>query len=604
MILGAKQYLLRGLSHFIRLLRRSEGTTGLILAILVGALAGLGAVAFRWMIKGFQWIFFNQGSVAFDFLGDYYVILLPVLGGLLFGPLIYFLAREAKGEGPPEVMEAVAVRGGRIRSRVAVVKSIASAICIGSGGSVGREGPIVQIGSSAGSAVGQWLKLPEDWIKTLLLCGAAGGVSATFNAPIGGVFFALEVIQRRFMARNFAFIVISSVTAEFVAHRFMGANPSFSIPHYSMASYWEMIPYVLLGIIIAFVALIFIRFFYRCEDFFNIWKIPGYLKPALGGIIVGLIGFYQFDIFGVGYGGSYGLGGVFVEKGGVDMALVGEIGFATLLIMMLLKMVATSVTLGSGGSGGVFAPSLFIGAMLGGAFGIIVNKLFPGITDPSVEVASGSYALVGMGAFFAVVVQGPITAIILLFEMTRDYNLILPLMATVVLSTLIARGFRRDSIYTLRLVRRGIDIHRREEADILGAITVRKIMTRDFPAVLPSMPVSELMNELHRSGHHGFPIVNEDGDFCGIVTLEDVEAAMPQKDPTLTAGDIATESPVVAYPDQSVHDALAQLGGRDVGRIPVVDRSNPKKLLGILRRHDIVRAYTRAVGNHVMDKNE
>jgi len=195
------------------------------------------------------------------------------------------------------------------------------------------------------------------------------------------------------------------------------------------------------------------------------------------------------------------------------------------------------------------------------------------------------------------VVRGPITAIILLFEMTRDYNLILPLMTAVTISTLIARGFSRESIYTLRLVRRGIDIHRREEADILSAITVKEVMRRDFPTVLPTMPVSKLMEELHQSGHHGFPMVDESGSFCGIVTLEDVEAAMSRRDPTLTAGDIATKSPIVAYPDQSIHDALAQFGGRDVGRIPVVDRSNPKRLLGVLRRHDVVRAYTRALGS-------
>jgi CIC family chloride channel protein len=582
-------------------LRASEAATGIILAVFVGLLAGLGAVVFRWMIKGFQWVFFARGATAFDFLGDHYVILIPVLGGLLFGPLIYFLAREARGEGPPEVMEAVAIRGGRIRSRVAVVKALASSICIGSGGSVGREGPIVQIGSSVGSTVGQWLRLPEDWVKTLVLCGAAGGISATFNAPIGGVFFALEVIQRRFIAGNLGFIVIGSVTADFIAHRFLGTKPSFSIPPYSIASYWEMLPYIVLGIITAFAVLGFIRLFYKCEDLFSVWKIPGYLKPALGGIIIGLIGFYYFDIFGVGYGGGYGVGGVFTERGGVDMALVGEIGLATLVIMMLLKMVATSVTLGSGGSGGIFAPSLFIGAMLGGAFGIIVHRLFPAITAPSAAEASGGYALVGMGAFFAATVQGPITAIILLFEMTRDYALILPLMTAVIISTIIARAFSRESIYTLRLVRRGIDIHRQEEADILGAITVNEVMTRDFPTVLPSMPVPELMEKLHQSGHHGFPIVDESGRFCGIVTLQDVEAAMSRKDSTLTAGDIATKSPIVAYPDQSIHDALAQFGGRDVGRIPVVDRNDPKRLLGVLRRHDVIRAYTKALANQAVE---
>ena len=580
--------------------RSSEAAIGISLAALVGLFAGLGAVGFRKMIEGFQWIFFNRGAVVFDFMGDHYVAVIPIAGALIFGPLIYFLAREAKGEGPPEVMEAMAAKGGRIRSRVALIKALASSICIGSGGSVGREGPIVQIGASIGSTIGERLRLPEGWVKTFVLCGAAGGISATFNAPIGGVLFALEVLQRRFVPGNLGPIVISSVTADAVAQAFLGENPSFIIPKYAMSSHWEILLYILLGMIVGLVSLIFVRLFYKCEDLFGALKFPAYLKPALGGIAIGLIGLYYFEVLGVGYGEGYGLGGIFVDVGAVDMALAGEIALATLLVLTVLKMIATSLTLGSGGSGGVFAPSLFIGAMLGGAFGIIVQRLVPGITSASAAEASGAYALVGMGAFFAATVHGPITAIILLFEMTRNYVLILPLMSAVMFAMLVSRGFSKESIYTLRLVRRGIDIHRREQADLLGAVRVSDVMTRDFPTVLPSTRVSELISRLHASGHHGFPMVDKNGSFVGVVTLEDVESAMSKRDPGLTAADIATTSPIVAYPGQSIHDALAQLGGRDVGRIPVVERDNPKKLVGVLRRHDIIRAYAKATGNHVV----
>jgi CIC family chloride channel protein len=576
-------------------LRSSETAVGTGLAIFVGLLSGLGAVAFIRLIKVFGWVFFNRTWSAFHFMGHYYVIILPVIGGLILGPLIYFLAREARGDGPPEVMEAAAVKGGRIRPHVALVKALASSICIGSGGSVGREGPIIQIGASFGSTIGQWLRLPEDWMKTMLLCGAAGGLSAIFNAPIGGVFFALEVIQRRFMAANLGFVVISSVTANFIAHRFLGDTPSFSIPTYNMASNWEIIPYIILGIISGFVALAFVKAFYKCENLFGDLRIPGYVKPAAGGLIVGLIGAWYFNVMGVGYGGSYGVGGVFMEQGAVDKVLLGEIGVATLLVLLVLKIIATSVSLGSGGSGGTFAPSLFIGSVLGGAFGIMVHRLFPTITASSVGEASGAYALVGMGALFAAVVHGPITAIILLFEMTRNYTLILPLMTAVVVSVAIARAFSRETIYTIPLVRRGIDIHREEETDALGITTVGEVMTRDFPTVSPSMSVSELLDKLHSTGYHGFPVVDEKGAFCGIVTLQDVEQAMSRRTQTLTCADIATRSPIVAYPDQSVREALAQLGGREVGQIPVVDRSNRTKLLGVLRRHDIMRAYMNAL---------
>ncbi|MFC2000038.1 chloride channel protein [Chloroflexota bacterium] len=557
-------------------------------------------MAFRKMITGFEWIFFNRGATVLDFLGDNYVVLLPIAGALIFAPIIYFWAREARGEGPPEVMEAVATRGGRIRTRVALIKALASSICIGSGGSVGREGPIVQIGASVGSTIAQWLRMPEGWVKTLLLCGAAGGISATFNAPIGGVMFALEVLQRRFVPGNLVPMVISAVTAAVVAHQFLGTEPSFVIPPYTMASHWEILPYMILGILCAFAALGFVRFFYKAEDMFGVLHIPGYLKPALGAIVVGVIGMYYFDVFGTGYGESYGLGGEVIFAGGVDKALAGGLVWDTLLILLTLKMLATSATLGSGGSGGVFAPSLFLGAMLGGAFGIAVYKLVPGITSPFMNETSGAYALVGMGAFFAATVHGPITAILLLFEMTRNYELILPLMSAVVVSTLVARSISRESIYSLRLVRRGIDIQRRDVYDLLSVIRVSDVMTRDFPGILPSTPVSDLINMLHDSGHHGFPIVDEDGNFVGIVTLEDVEAAMPRRDETLTAGDIGNKSPIVAYPGQSIHDALAKFEGRDVGRIPVVERNNPKKLVGVLRRHDITRAYTKALGRRVV----
>ncbi len=575
----------------------SEMAICFALSIVVGIIAGLGAVIFRWLIKGFNFLFFNRGAVALGFFGQYYVIILPAVGGLLVGLIVYFMAREAKGEGPSEVMEAFAIRKGYIRPRVSVVKLIASSICIGSGGSVGREGPIVQIGSSFGSAVGQWLKMPEEWVKTLLLCGAAGGISATFNAPIGGVFFALEVIQRRFMDRNLGFIVIGSITADVIAHCFLGTEPSFSIPSYSMTSYWEIIPYILLGIVAGFVTLGFIRFFYKCEDFFNAWKIPEYLKPAIGGVIIGFIGLYSFDIFGVGYGGSYGIGGIFIERGEIDRVLAGEVGLAALIIVMFLKMIATSVTLGSGGSGGVFAPTLFIGSVLGGAFGIIIHSLFPAITTPSVAEASGAYALVGMGAFFAAAVRGPITAIALLFEMTRDYNLILPLMIAVATSTFLARGFSRESIYTLRLVRRGIDIHRQEEADILGTITVKEVMTSEVETVSENMPLEELLEFTISSKHSSFPVIDSKGLLTGIVTFEDFKEILFEKElgHLIVAKELSTTNVITVTANEKLDSALKKIGFKNIEQLPVVDENNPRKLIGIFSRRDIFAAYNKAL---------
>jgi len=574
------------LTKILDRIRSNEIVFGLSLSILVGAIAGLGAVVFRWLISSFESLFFGGGANYLGFLGQYYIILLPAVGGLIVGLLVHFGAREAKGHGVPEVMEAVAVGGGRIRPRVAVVKSLASSICIGSGGSVGREGPIVQIGSSFGSAIGQWLGLPAGWLRTLVACGAAGGISATFNTPIGGVFFAMEIILGRFITPRFGYVVISSVVANFVAHAFLGSQPSFDIVPYSMVSYWELLPYVLLGVLAALAAAAFIRLLYKCEDIFDAWHIPEYLKPAIGGIGIGLIGLYSYDLLGVGYGDVF-----WVSSMSVNQALLGNIALQSLVILVVLKIIATSLTLGSGGSGGIFAPSLFIGAMLGGALGSVAHLLFP-----SYVASSGAYALVGMAAVFAGAARAPITATIMLFEMTRDYAIILPLMIAVVISVVISRSLSRESIYSLKLVRRGVDINQLYQASPLREVTVSKAMTRDFPTVPPTMPISELVTKLRDTGHHGFPVVNKKREFVGVVTLSDVEAAMEERGSSnLTVGDITSKSVVVAYPDEYIHDVFVKLGTRDVGRIPVVDRNNPKRLLGVLRRHDVVGAYGRAI---------
>ncbi len=554
-------------------LTASETATGIVLATAVGVAAGLGAVAFRELIGAFQSLFFDGGARVFSGLGDHYVIIIPAIGGLLVGLIIYFFAREAKGHGVPEVMAAVATQGGRIRRRVVVAKTLASSICIGSGGSVGREGPIVQIGSAIGSSIGQWFKLPDGWLRVLVACGAAGGISATFNAPIAGVFFALEVILGRFITRSFGSIVISSVVAAVVAHAILGDEQSFLVPAYKLVSAWEIPLYVVLGVAAGVVALAFIFVLYRTEDLFDGWKFPPYLKPVVGGLVIGLIGFYNADLFGVGYEG-------------VEKALLGQLALGTLLALGALKVIATSVTIGSGGSGGIFAPSLFMGAMFGGAFGDLANRIFPTITAPS-----GAYAVVGMAAVFGAGARAPITAIIIIFEMTRDYDVILPLMLAVAVATVVSRTFNRETLYTTKLRRMGVDLSEYQDAGLLASITVGEAMTRDYPTVSHEMPVSELLAEFSRTGHHGFPVVDDEGRLCGVVTLADVSEKVAEDSADLTVGDIATRSPIVAFPDQPIRRALLRLGAKDVGRIPVVDRDDRTKLLGVLRRHDIIKAY-------------
>ena len=576
---------------FMALLRRlhASETSGLMaLAIIVGIGPGLGAVAFRWLILGVQHLFFHSADSTLGFLGRYRVLPVPAVGGLLVGLLTYYLAREAKGHGVPEVMLAVASFGGRIRSRVAAVKSLASAICIGSGGSAGREGPIVQIGSSLGSTLGQVLRMPESRIRLLVACGAAGGISATFNAPIAGVLFALEVILREFAASSFSFVVFSSVTAAAISRSLLGNHPSFVIPEYRLISAWELPLYLGLGLLAAGVSLGFVKGLYAVEDLFDRWRFREYLKPVAGGLLVGVMGVFYPQVFGVGYG-SQPTGGT----GALDLVLVGKIGLATAAVLTLLKLLATSLTIGSGGSGGVFAPSLFIGAMLGGAVGQVFHHLWPATT-----AGPGAYAVVGMGAVFAGAARAPITSIIILFEMTGDYRIILPLMIAVVTSSLVAQHFTRDTIYTLKIRRRGIDLTRRSVVDLLDTITVGEVMTPD-PMVVPAdMPVEELSALLLETGHHGLPVVDGNGRLAGIVTLSDVQRSAASGDVDQTVADIATLSPITCFPDQTVREALEQLRGRELGRLPVVDRVDPGRVVGMLRRENVVAAYSRLLHEH------
>jgi CIC family chloride channel protein len=570
------------IGRLVRLLDRVQpGETTILVAtaLVVGVGAGFGAIIFRWLINGFTTLAFDGGRVVLGFLGQYYVVLIPALGGLIVGPMIYFFAREAKGHGVPEVMEAVALRGGRIRPIVVVIKALASSVCIGSGGSVGREGPIVQIGSALGSTIGQWLKLSDARIRNLVACGAAGGIAATFNAPIAGVLFALEIILGEFGVTHFSTVVIASVTASVVSRIFLGDMPAFIVPPYSLVSPWELLFYAIMGVLAAPLAILFIRVLYGLEDLFEaVTGIPEYIKPAIGGLLIGAIGLFFPQIFGVGY-----------ET--IEAALRNELVVATLGTLLVVKVIATSLTIGSGGSGGVFAPSLFMGAMMGGVFGHLVHTWFPTIT-----AAPGAYALVGMAAFFSAAARAPITAIIILFEMTGDYRIILPLMLATVVSTLLAEHLHRESIYTMKLSRRGVRLERGLDVDVMQGVTVGEVMTQDVDTVPATLSLRELAAEFERTHHHGFPVLDEEGKLFGIVSLQDMQRALQRKDwRQLTVADIATRDPVTVYPNDPMWVALRKMAPRDLSRLPVVDPDDPKKLLGVLRRPDLVRAYNVAI---------
>ncbi len=563
--------------RLIYFLRTSDASYFLIFSVIVGLGGGFGAVIFRWMIAQFSHLFFTTGGNALNFLGKYSVVLFPAAGGLIVGPLIYYFARETKGHGVPEVMRAVLVEGGKIRPRVAAVKAFASSICIGSGGSAGREGPIIQIGSALGSALGQVFKLTEEKTKTLVGCGAAAGIAATFNAPLGGIFFALEVILREYGLRNFSSVVLSSVTATVISRSFLGNYPAFRTPPFQLYQVSDFLYYLVLGLFAAAMAWIFIKLLYKSEDIFDGLKMPEYFKPVLGGLGVGIVGIYFPQIFGVGY-----------ET--IQSSINGQPILWITAALVLLKIVATSLTLGSGGSGGVFAPSLFIGAMLGEAFGIVAHRIIP-----STIIPPGAFALVGMASVFAGVSQAPISAILLLFEMTGNYQILPPLMITCIISALAIRRISRYSIYTLKLVRKGVDIEKFKYGDLMESTPVSEAMITNIISVLQTYSVTRVGLMIKNTNHRGFPVTDEEGSLVGIITRQDINHALEKGNGVSEISSIMTRDLLVCYPDESLRSALHKMASRNVGRLPVVERKNVTHMVGILTRKSLITAYSKAL---------
>ncbi|MBN1357027.1 chloride channel protein [bacterium] len=553
----------------------------LILSLGIGVLGGYGAIIFRYLINLVQTISITGGENIIDALRAtpwYILLVIPMLGGFLVGPLIYFFAREAKGHGVPEVMEAVALRGGRIRFRVVIVKCLASAITIGTGGSVGREGPIVQIGSAIGSAVGQWLCLTPQRIKTLVACGAAAGIAATFNAPIAGVLFSVEIILGNFAIHTFSPIVVSSVISTVISHYHLGNHPAFHIPQYMLKSAWELILYLALGIVIAIIGILFMRSVEWQENFFSGLKLPDYLKTPLGLLGLGIMIVFFPHIYGNGY-----------ET--ITLTLHGNLTLLMLLALIPIKIFATSLTLGAGGSGGIFAPSLFIGATAGGAFGHIAHRLFPGVA-----ASSGAYALVGMAALVGAVTHAPVTAIIILFELTGDYKIIIPLMFSCIIATLITSSLQKDSIYTAKLSRRGVNLNVGLESTIMKRNLVRDIMQVNVRTIDPDMPFSNLFNfMLNNRGEHLY-VVGMDRIYLGEVCFHHV-SKMLQKEgihARRRAIDVMNHAYPIVSPDESLMRCVHLFGMAGVEELPVVNPET-REFMGIITYRDLFNLYNREI---------
>lgn len=554
----------------------------MVMALVIGAGAGAGSIVFRWCIEAFTRLFSGHTDYAsapgsdhphVAWLGPGFVVLAPVIGGLLYGPLVNRFAKEARGHGVPEVMLAVAQRGGRISPKVAVVKTLASALTIGSGGSVGREGPIVQIGSALGSTLGRVTKVTEGRMKLLVACGAAGGIAATFNAPLAGVFFAMELILGTFSVEAFGATVLASVTASVIGRAAFGDVAFLSLPAFHVEHLTQYGLFALLGILAGVAGIVFTRVLYAIEDACDwAWRGPEWLRPAVGGLALGLVLLALPEMYGVGY--------PVLEK-----ATEGRYAVGFLLLLLVGKMVATSVTIGIGGSGGVFAPSLFIGAMLGAAFGATAAEVMPATAG-----AIGAYALVGMGAVFAGASRAPITAVVILFELTGEYTIILPLMLAIVLATATSRMLSHETIYTLKLLRRGIDLARPAHGARIGRQQVADVMETLPTAVPATSPLSEASGLLSLSGHGALPVLDASGDYLGVVTAQSAAQALAQQPagaPTLV-GEIAEQPPRVTTSD-SLATALKDLVDASGTGVPVLDETTGRPV-GWLSHQGALRA--------------
>jgi chloride channel protein, CIC family len=563
---------------------------GTLIGILIGVVSGLGGIVFNVLLQwGTQ--FFTHDLITLTagshsdrlFLGfpliRWMMVWIPALGGLIAGLIVFTFAPEAEGHGTDAMIDSFHRKKGIIRRRVPIVKTIASAITIGSGGSAGKEGPIAQIGAGFGSFLASLLKVSDRERRVMLLAGAAGGIGAIFKAPLGAALFATEVLYAR---EDFEFeaiipCILSSIVGFMVFTFHDGTAAIFQIPNFSLATPLQLPFYAILGVLCAFVGFPYVRIFYGSRDrFFRRLKLPKAVKPALGGLMVGIVGLFLPQVFGGGY--SW-----------MQSAIDGHLGVGLMAILVLAKIVTTSFTISSGGSGGVFAPSLFIGSMLGGAFGTLSNRFFPHIIDQP-----AAFVLVGMGGFFAGVAKVPIAALIMVAEMTGGYSLIVPMMIVSSLSYLL---LGRTSLYEKQVATR-VDspAHVGDfTVDIMDHLKVRDAVVKDRIAetIPEAMPFEEVISRLIASDQQDFPVVDSYGKLTGIISMTDLRRAMADSPVhgILIAKDIAIEGAETVTMEDSLNTALQIMSALDVRELPVVGDDDPDRVEAMVSRKNIIAAY-------------
>jgi len=557
----------------------------LLAAVVIGLVSGLLAVAFRFLLlEGTSAVWgapYNLVAAAQD-LPWYAVVGIPVAGGLFLGLILYPRAPNTSGAGVPDVIEAMVERGGDIHHRTTFYKMLATLISLSCGASVGREGPMVHIGASIGSAVARVLRVAQEWRIVFLACGAAGAIAATFNAPMAGMLFAAEIILIDFQVGYLSQIAVSAVTATVVSHQFLGDLPTFDVPSVSLVHYWEIPVFLLLGLIAGVLSIVVIKLISRVEDSFNATAIPLQFRPAVGGVILGAVALWCPHVLGVGY---------FT----MNQALSTELIPVLIVSILIAKVIATVCCVGSGFSGGVIAPSLFLGALIGSLCGISVQMLMPG----GAEVTSATlYAMVGMAAMFSGITLAPITAMFTIFELTYNFEIILPLMVGCIASLTVVQAGYGISIYETRLVRKGVRIVRGRDVNLLRSLKVYDYMDSNFESISQSLPLGQVANMAQESQYPHFVVLDKDNLMVGILSMHDLKACLGEMGELaylVLASEIMTRDVITITPDDNLEKAFELFKGKNISTIPVVSVYSPRKVMGVLKKSDLIRAYSRNV---------
>lgn len=542
----------------------------LLLAGAVGLAAGFAAVALTAVVDGLTIVFDELASILDGLAGGWTLMLVPAIAAIPVAFVVSRIASESQGAGVPYVMVAVERAGGFVRPIIAPAKLVATGFTLGGGGAAGREGPIVLIAASVASSIGRLARQPSDMLVLMVAAAAAGGIAATFLTPIAGTFFAMEVVLRRFNVRNFTIVVVSAVVANIVAISFYGDSAGLDLPDLDINSNWELFLHAIVGVSAAIAGILFVRTRFFTEDVFEFLGVSLSVRPILGLLGVGMLALIESNILGSGLDQIR----IFAE---------GGTAVSTLAILMILKTIAASLTIGSGASGGAFAPLLFVGATLGALMGAGFESALPNVVG-----ATGTYVVVGMAAMFAAAARAPLTSLFIVFELS-GYSLILPLMTAVALAAALAQLLTRDTIYNVRLRRAGLDVRDEPAPSPLDDLTVATTMRTDTPIVSRLATIQDLANAMSQSRGNVVAVADQQNRFIGLVTATDVASAVERQELNRRAFDLAVVAPILVHPDDSLRHALSLLVEHDVRQLPVVAREDESRLMGMLTQRDVLR---------------